>query len=137
MSKLKKILDTSVKSPRADIALLIIRVGLGCLMFRHGWSKLTRFEEIGHTFSDPLGVGSQLSLVLTVFAEAGCSVLLILGLFTRLALVPLIITMCVVVFVVHGAHPFARQELGLLFLICFTGLMFTGPGRYAADRLLK
>lgn len=77
-----------------DICLLLLRVALGLFMLIcHGWPKITKFSTLSATFSDPLGIGSMFSLALANFAEAFCAVLLILGIKTRLAAVPIAITM--------------------------------------------
>jgi putative oxidoreductase len=84
-------------------------------------------------FADPIGLGPELSLYLTVFAETGCSVLLILGLFTRLATIPLMIVMLVVILIVQWQAPFGKIELPLIFLMGFVVIAAFGPGRYALD----
>lgn len=106
-------------------------------MITHGWSKLMNFKERLSTFSDPIGLGSEVSLTLIVFAEFFCSLFLILGLYTRLALIPLIIAMIVVAFIVHGDDPFGTKEKALLFLVAYLSLFFTGPGKYSLDSRLK
>lgn len=118
------------------MGLLLFRCGVGALMLTHGIPKLLNFSERMHTFRDPLRVGSTLSLGLATFAEVGCSLLLILGLFTRPALVTLIVTMGVVVFLVQMGQPFSKMELPLYFLIAFVVLFFTGLGRYSVDGVL-
>ena len=46
----------------SDIALLFLRITIGGFMlFGHGWSKLAAFEKYFHSFSDPLGVGPEIS----------------------------------------------------------------------------
>lgn len=87
-------------------------------------------------FGDPLGLGSELSLALTVFAEFVCAILLILGLATRLATIPLIITMVVAGFIVHGNDPFGKKEMALLYLAVYFVLLITGPGKYSLDNSL-
>ena len=88
-------------------------------------------------FPDPLGVGSTLSLGLIIFAEFFCSALIILGLFTRLATIPLMIGMIVAAFIIHGNDPFAVKELSLFYLSLYVGLIFTGAGKYSLDYLLR
>ena len=78
-----------------------------------------------------MGLGGEISLALTVFAEFFCSLLLVLGIGTRLFLIPLIIVAMVIVFVVHGADPLGDKEHGLLFLAPYITLMLTGPGKYS------
>lgn len=121
----------------ASLGLLIARiVGGATMLIAHGLPKLTTFSEKSSTFPDPLGIGSSTSLALAVGAEVGCALLLILGLFTRAALVPLIITMVVAFFLVHGADPFARRELAFLYLGLYLALFVTGAGRFSLDALI-
>lgn len=118
--------------------LLLLRVGAGGLMAgAHGLDKLLTFTEKAASFGDPLGVGSTASLALAVFAEFFCAIAVALGLFTRFAAVPLVITMGVAAFIVHADDPFSKKELALLYGIPFLALVLTGPGDYSLDRLLR
>ena len=48
-----------------QISLLVLRLYFGGMMlFAHGWPKLMSFSQKAAVFPDPLGVGSELSLVL-------------------------------------------------------------------------
>lgn len=119
------------------VGLLILRVGFGCLMlFGHGWAKLSGFSDKVEMFPDPIGVGSQLGLILAIFAELGCSILLILGLATRLAAIPLAITMGVALFLVHSADPWQTKELAAVYLTAYVSLVLTGPGPLSLDHLI-
>ena len=115
---MKELLLKLVASDRKhlDGALLFLRLFIGGMMLSHGWAKLASFSTLSATFPDPLGVGSTLSLLLILFAEVGCSCLLIFGLMTRLAALPLMFGMLMAFFVIHGADPFAVRELPLLYL---------------------
>lgn len=121
-----------------DYGLLILRLAFGfSMIYGHGFGKLTRLfgsEEI--SFADPFGLGPVVSLVLVVFAEFLCSLLLMAGLFTRAALIPLIFTMATAYFAAHFDDPFGRQEKVILFGFAFIALFFTGPGRYSLDAVL-
>jgi putative oxidoreductase len=121
-------------SNQTSLALLILRISVGILMLSHGVGKLERlFDDVPITFSDPLGVGASTSLALTVFAEVFCSLLLILGLATRLSTVPLLITMLVISFIVQNGEPFGKKELPLLFGVNYLVIMITGAGKYSLD----
>jgi putative oxidoreductase len=114
-----------------DLGLLILRLGAaGSMFFAHGLGKLLSYSENMHSFPDPLGLGSPVSLGLAVFAEAICSLLVILGVATRFACVPLLITMYVAGFAIHSSDPWAKKELAFLYSFVFLALMLTGPGRY-------
>ena len=125
---------TNLSLPKVDIGLLIFRLGIAGLMLTHGTPKLIRFfgsEEI--TFADPLGLGQVFTFSFAVFAEFICAVLVLLGLGTRLAVIPLMLTMAVAAFIVHASDGFRVQELPLLFLFGFLLLFFTGSGKYSLD----
>ena len=94
--------------------LLAARIIFGGLLMSHGIAKWQNFDALSAAFPDPLGVGSGVSLALAIFGEVVCSVGFIAGLFYRLALIPMIFTMCVAFFAVHGGDPFAaRLSVGL------------------------
>jgi putative oxidoreductase len=120
-----------------DLVLLIVRVCIACFMMAHGFPKLSKFfsdEQV--EFADPIGVGVVLSLALTVFAEVICSAFIFIGLFTRLAVIPLMITMLVAAFIVHGNDGFSKMEPSLLYLVIYILLIIAGSGKYSIDRLL-
>jgi len=135
---MKKLFNVSVSENQLGIALLLIRVFVAVFMLTHGVPKLGRLfsgEEI--KFMDFMGMGPVVSLALAVFAEFLCSILIALGAATRLASVPLIITMCTAAFVAHADDPFGTKEKPLLFLVVFIFLLITGAGKYSVDSLLS
>jgi len=122
---------------KLDVAFLLLRLQVGIFMLTHGIPKLLSYSEKMDSFADPFGLGSQVSLALAIFAEVFCSILLIVGFKTRLAVIPLIITMLVAVFIANGDKPFGRKELGLMYLIPYFVIMLTGAGKYSLDGILK
>ena len=96
----------------------------GGLLFSHGIAKWSNFDTMSTMFPDPLGIGSSASLGFIV------------GAFYRLALIPMIFTMCIAFFVIHGADPFAVKELALVYLAIFVLMYIAGPGNYSVDRLI-
>lgn len=119
-----------------DFGYLVLRLGAGGTMFwQHGWPKLLAFGERVDSFADPFGLGPAFSLILILVAEVLCSALIVLGLWTRIASIPLIIGMAVIVFMVKGAAVFEEKELAAVYLVAFTTLLFTGSGRFAIDRI--
>lgn len=121
-----------------NLWLLLLRLGIAALMLTHGLPKLNMLlNGQAAAFGDPVGLGPATSLVLSAFAEVVCSVLILMGLATRLATIPLIINMLVAVLVVHGGDPFVRQELGLLYLFTYFTLLVTGAGKYSLDQLIS
>lgn len=121
-----------------DIALLAVRLFIGFAMLSHGFPKLQMLLEGGDIkFFDFLGLGPQISLGLTVFAEFVCSIFLILGLFTRIATGFLMFTMVVAGFFVHGADSFDKRELSFLYLTIYLFMMLLGAGKFSVDGMIK
>lgn len=126
-----------------DIGLLILRVGIGLMMaVGHGLVKLQNYETMSSKFPDLLGIGAANNLNLAIGAELVCALLVVIGLFTRLASLPLIATMATAAFVVHAKDPLfmaggAAKEPALLYLVPFLALLFTGPGRFSVDGLMQ
>jgi putative oxidoreductase len=84
-----------------------------------------------------LGIGSGLSLGLATFAEFLCSIAVIVGLTTRLATIPLIVTMGVALFVYHAGDSLGDRELALLYFVGFVAVLCAGPGRFSVDEVLS
>ena len=122
-------------SKNYQTGLLVLRVGLSALMLTHGIPKLMNLFQGDMSFGDPLGIGSTLSFILVVFAEAICPILIILGLRTRLAAIPVIITMAVAAFIVHGDDPFSSMEKALMYLVGFTAIALMGGGKYTIKQV--
>ncbi len=134
---MKKILSVTPGEKMAGAALLLLRVGLGLMMLAHGLPKMqSLFSGEPIQFASVFGMSPEVSLGLAVFAEVGCSILLMLGLATRFAVVPLIVTMIIAVFVIHANDPFAKYEMGLHYLLGYMVLLITGAGRYSLDALI-
>ena len=104
------------------------------MIYGHGWSKLQRlFEGARVSFADPFGFGPLISLVLVVLAEFACALLVVLGWYTRWAVIPLIVTMLTAILYAHWGDPFGDWEKALLFLTAYLTLGLAGPGWYSLD----
>ncbi len=121
-----------------DIVLLIVRIFAGFAMLSHGFPKLQQlFSGEVIEFYNLFGMGEKLTLILAVFSEFVCSIFLILGLFTRISLVFLVMAMFVAGFIVHASDPFTKREMSLLYLSIFTVLLATGPGKFSVDAMIS
>lgn len=135
---MKYIWDSGSTNLRSDLAILLLRIGTGLMMLTHGIPKFKRFFSDGPvSFADPIGIGEVPSLVLAAFAEAFCSVLILIGFRTRLASIPPLIAMLVAVFVIHSDDPFNNKELALHYVMAYLVLLLLGSGKYSVDALVK
>ena len=128
-----KLSTTKILPKTLSFGLLLFRLCLGGLMIaNHGWMKIVNYEVLKTQFLDFLGLGSQISLILAITAEILCSILLIFGLYTRVVLIPLIVTMLVAIGT-HGWQIFGEAEMGFLYLLGFVFLFIVGPGDKSID----
>ena len=134
---MKKLFQLQAREDYMNIIILVVRVSVAFLMITHGLPKLEKLLAGGEIkFGDPIGLGPAISLGLAVFSEFFCSILIGLGLGTRLASIPLIITMAVAAFISHGPDPIARKELALLYLLIYVILFVVGGRKFSIDTII-
>ncbi|HEX6915520.1 MAG TPA: DoxX family protein [Chitinophagaceae bacterium] len=126
----------STKSYNESLVALLLRLVLGGLMAYHGYLKLEMYDTMMKIFGDPIGIGQSLSVHLVIFAEFFCGILLVIGLFTRLAVIPIFITMLVAFTVAHAKDPFQVKMIPFIYLLLCFPVFIAGSGRYSADAIL-
>ena len=130
----------------SDVGLLLIRGIVGLVFVFHGSQKL--FGAFGGPgLSGFAGMLAKMGLpqpqfqaVLAASAEFFGGLALVIGLGTRVAVVPLVVTMMVAIFLVHGQAFDASKggmEYPLTLALVLVGLGLTGPGALALGRLLR
>ena len=134
---MRKLLSISYSVGAFNAAILLLRLGVGILMMKHGYDKLIDFSNLEPNFMNFMEMGSKRSLELLIFAEFYCSGLIILGLFTRLASMPLIIATCIMIFKAHNGEVFGDGQTAALYLISYLVLLFVGPGSISVSALLE
>ncbi|MBC7937414.1 MAG: DoxX family protein [Rhizobacter sp.] len=131
-----KLTSTSYTTGAFNAGMLMLRLALGGLMMKHGYDKLIHFSQYKTQFMNFLGMGQSLSLSLVIFAEFFCALFILIGLFTRLATIPLIIVMCVALFKSHNADFLGEGEMATLYLAGYLSLLFIGPGKISVDGMM-
>jgi len=129
-----------------DLALLVIRVGVGLSMLLfHGWGKITGGPEVWERVGGAMGsLGIHFFPVawgfLAALAESGCSLLLILGVLTRPAAAMLAFTMLIAITRHLGMEPDAAgagwkgASHALELFTVYVGLFLAGPGMFSLSR---
>lgn len=134
---MRKLFSTGFTNGSVNLSLFLLRVVFGGLIFfQHGYEKLIKYSTLRYGFPDPFKIGSTMSFSLVAFAEGICSILLVLGLLTRLAAIPLVIAMGVVVFMIKQHASIGDRELPAMYLCAFLVILFAGPGKASVDKLL-
>jgi len=130
--------STKINDNILDALILVLRLFVGISMLTHAWPKLDKLIANDNIeFMNFLGLGSAISLVLVVFAEFLCSVFIIFGFLTRFATIPLMITMLVAFFVVHGSDPYSVKELSLVYFFFYFTILILGSGKFSLDWLFS
>lgn len=134
---MSKLFSSKASNGAINFSLFILRVGFGALLImNHGLAKLKGFSAMKDNFPDPLHIGHPISLGLTVFAEVFCAGLVVLGLATRIAAIPVVIMLGVALFMIHGHQSLKEQESAILYLVPFLVILVAGPGKVSLDKAI-
>jgi putative oxidoreductase len=141
-----KLSSANYSSGAINAGLLILRLGMGLLLIPHGLHKIIAFDMYKAQFINFMGIGQAASVGLSAFAEFFCAILVVFGLFTRFACIPLVINFIVAAFIGNGGDIIfwmadgkmkGTGEHPLMYAITFLALLIMGPGRYSADAMFK
>ena len=134
---MRKLFSTKYNAGSFNTALLVLRLGFGILLAHHGYLKLSNFHQTESFMPEIMGLSKSMSAGLVIFAELFCGILVILGLFTRLACIPIITMFLVIIFKTGHADFFGKEELPTAYIIPFIALLFTGPGKISVDNMIS
>lgn len=130
---MKSLLSTKYSNAAFNAGMLVMRVFLGLILMSHGYAKLVKFSSLKNHFMNFLHLGSTLSLSLIIFAELFCGFLILLGMFTRLAAIPIVIGMGVVFFIASNYDLFGVGERGAMYMAAAFMILLCGPGKISVD----
>ena len=141
MNKVIQYLQLNFLPHSVDAGLLILRLWFGLSLFLlHGKGKLMGFSTMSQKFPPLFGLSSSASLSMAIFTEVVAALLLVVGLFTRLAALNAVITFAVAFFIVHKASLASGPGSGepaFVYLAVFVTLLVAGPGRFSLDAMLN
>ena len=132
---MKRILTLSFLPISRDMALLLLRLVIGLSLFvKHGIEKLTGFSGMQQHFPDPLHVGVTFGLTYATLTDGICSLLVILGLASRLSAFLIVFNLLVVfIFLHHFSFMDGHAELVWAYTGGFLAILISGPGKYSLD----
>lgn len=123
-------------SLNTDIASLLLRLIVGGMFMYYGWMKIDAYEQYAGMFPDYLGLGPKSTYLLVTIFEFLGGILLVLGLFTRLAIIPIFIIMVVAFFVAHKKDAFTLKQIVFIYMLLSLVVLTLGSGKYSLDRFL-
>jgi putative oxidoreductase len=122
------------------LALLLARLSVGLLFLSTGWGKVHSIPKVTSFFEELHIPAPGLNAVVVSYSELICGSLLVLGLFTRLATVPLIVSMVVAILTakladIHGIVDLVGAD-EFTYLCMLVVIAAVGPGAAAVDHVL-
>ncbi|MBP2614954.1 DoxX family protein [Chryseobacterium jejuense] len=137
MEILKQILSSDLGSPMNNTAFLIFRVLLAIQLFRvHGLKKFRLENGQREVIPNPLGMPDKLNALAASFADLVVPFLIILGLGTRLAVLPTIGVTAIGYFVVHRKDSLEVRDVPFMYTLSLLLILALGAGRYSLDYYL-
>ncbi|QHF44512.1 LysR family transcriptional regulator [Pseudomonas sp. S35] len=119
------------ESRHQDLGLLFLRAsGALFLLWVHGLPKVLNYSEQLQMIEDPFHLGAHVTLLLAIFAEVLCPLLILAGVLVRLACLPILAVLLIAMVVVHPQWTVFEGQFGWLLLIIFTSVLIAGPGRF-------
>lgn len=122
------------------VALLLGRLAVGLVFLSTGWGKVHNVEKVTEFFTSLHIPAPGLNAVVVGWSELLCGAALVLGVLTRLATIPLIVSM--VVAILTAKRPDIKGFFDLVafeeftYLIVLVMIAILGPGAIAIDHLL-
>jgi putative oxidoreductase len=125
------------ESRRQDLGLLFLRAsGALFLLGVHGLPKVLNYSAQLKLIEDPFHFGGHVTLLLAIFAEVLCPLLILAGVLVRLACLPILAVLLIAMVVVHPEWTVSEGQFGWLLLIIFTSVLIAGPGRFVIGQRL-
>jgi putative oxidoreductase len=121
-----------------DGGIALVRITVGLLMTYHGWEVFDQEKMTGYGkwLTDLHFFSPVLMAYLGKGTELVTGILLTLGLFTRLAVIPLAITMLSIIFGMGKGRILMEDQHPFLFVLLALVFFFTGPGKWSLDGLM-
>jgi putative oxidoreductase len=138
MNVLNRMIDPRPSRRLVDTGLLLFRLLAGFALLRvHGWEKIANYREELRSIPDPFGLGGGVTLSIAIFSDVFCAVLVMAGLFTRLASLSILSTTMVGLFFVHFNDAWHDKDVPMVYSIMFGLILLLGPGKYSLDGILS
>jgi putative oxidoreductase len=122
------------------LAPLLGRLAVGLLFVSTGWGKVHDIPKVTHFFESLQIPAPGFNAVLVAYSELVCGSLLVVGLLTRLATLPLMISMVVAILTaklgdLHGIFDLVGFD-EFTYLVVLAMIAIVGPGDVSLDHVL-
>ena len=137
MSALNPILARLVAGS-TDLGLLFLRVGSSVIvLIVHGLPKARHYRAEAARIEDPFHFGRKLTMAFAIFAEVVCPLLVIVGIATRFAALPIMVVTLIALLRVHPEWTIDQAQFAWMLLVLFGTIAIAGAGAYSLAALVS
>lgn len=134
---IKTLLYTDAGNALNNWALFGFRALLAIELFRvHGMKKFRGNDGKPEVVPNPLHLPQKLNGLVATFSDTVVPVLVIIGVATRLVILPTIGVTAIGYFVVHRHDSVEVRDVPFIYTLCFLFLLLIGAGTISADHYL-
>jgi putative oxidoreductase len=134
---IKQMLYSDIGSSFNNAAFLIFRILLGLELFRvHGMKKFRIENGQREQIPNPLGLPDKLNGLVATFSDTVVPFLLMLGVATRLVILPTIGVTAIGYFVVHRKDNIEVRDVPYMYTLSLLLVLALGAGTYSIDTYL-
>jgi putative oxidoreductase len=134
---IKHLLYSNLGSDLNNIAMLVYRFLLALELFRvHGLKKFRLENGQKEHVPNPLGLPDKLNGLVATFSDTVVPFLIMLGIGTRVVILPTIGVTAIGYFVVHRKDNIEIRDVPYMYTISLLFLLVLGAGTYSIDHYL-
>ncbi len=146
MNSLKKIYIRTTGYSYTNMGRLFLRLFVGIMMMQFGIRQMYNFDAAEAMFPAILGIPPNITLIIMIAIEIGCSLFIMAGFMTRIMTVPPFIAMIIAeYYILHDLVKEAPYMLSwsqqgyvpIMFLGIYFFIMLVGPGKISVDYFLS
>lgn len=131
----------------SNMARLFMRLFVGIMFMQFGIRHLVNYSELSPVFPTIFGMEPQTSLIIMIVIEILCSLLIMVGFFTRLATIPPILSMLAAEYYIlhdllphtyiYGLNSTDPGYLPIMFIGIYLFILLAGPGKISLDYFIS
>ena len=139
MKKLiQTIINTNLEGKLIHGALFVFRIALSLeLIVAHGLKKLGVGVAEAEQVPNPLHLPEEFNSLFADAANLVFPVFVVFGLFTRIAVLPILAVTLTGYFILHWNDALLIKDTPFMYSLCYLFLFFVGPGKYSIDQYLR
>lgn len=151
MTDLRKILSQTFVNctgfTYTNMARLFLRLFVGVMFMQFGIRHLVGFDELRYTFPTIWGMSHETCLILMILIEIVCSLCIMVGFLTRIAVIPPIFTMIAAEYyiinnllpdtLIYGIDSTQPGYLPIMFIGIYLFFLLAGPGKISLDYFIS